>query len=303
MGRKTKAAIAATIGAAGIVALAALAAAEFRAPAYVGETMAAAADRVFVAGGTSRIGSTRGAPDEQPVFAAEVEPFWLDRSPVTVGAFAAFVERTGYRTEAERFGDAGVLDIETGAWRLVKGVNWRRPLGPDAPPALADHPVTQVSWNDAVAYCTAMDGRLPTEVEWEHAARWGQEGEVRYAFGGRLVQEGEYYANIWTGIFPVLNTGEDGFIHTSPVGHYGETPLGLTDMAGNVWEWVADWYRPYADREKSVSRAAQSEKVQRGGSFLCDPKVCHGFRVSARSRSTPDTALMHVGFRCASDAG
>ena len=256
---------------------------------------------VHVPGGTARIGSEAGMEHERPVFEATVGPFFLDRSPVTVAEFGRFVEQTGFRTEAERFGNAGVLDLTTGGWAMVDGASWRHPLGPDSAAAPADHPVTQVSWNDAVAFCRWAGKRLPTEVEWEYAARGATRDGPRYAWGADLRDAEGYRANTWTGTFPGRNTAEDGFRLTSPVGQYGETSLGLTDMGGNVWEWTGDWYRPYTDRGSPFVATAASERVQRGGSFLCHPSYCHGFRVSARSHSTPETSLFHVGFRCAQD--
>ena len=258
------------------------------------------AGMVYVPGGVTHIGAEDGLPAEQPVFEAAVEPFFMDAHPVTVAEFRRFVEATGYRTEAERLGDAGVLDAD-GEWRLVPGATWRHPRGPGAPPARGDHPVTQVSWNDAAAYARWAGKRLPTEVEWEHAARGGRDARQPYAWGARLVEHGAYRANTWQGSFPDLDTGEDGYVGTSPVGAFGATPLGLVDMGGNVWEWTADWFRPYADRDTPYVPDAGSERAQRGGSFLCNPSYCHGYRVSARSHSTPETALFHVGFRCVKD--
>lgn len=255
---------------------------------------------VFVPGGTTRIGSNTGQPNEQPTFVADVEPFYLDRHPVTVASFREFVDATGYTTQAETFGNAGVLDTEQRRWRLVEGAVWHHPMGPENPAAAPDHPVTQVSWNDAEAYCSWAGGRLPTEMEWEHAARDARNDRDRYSWGTSLAERGTYYANTWQGSFPVRNTGADGFRHTSPVGAFGETPLGLTDMGGNVWEWTASWYRPYP--HETTSREGAQERTQRGGSFLCHDSYCHGYRVSARSHSTPETSLFHVGFRCAQDA-
>lgn len=286
---------------AGVVAVfAALAAGAL--PGRAGEP-ADGREMVLVPAGETRIGSNTGLPDEAPAFSARVHAFLLDRSPVTVAAFARFVRETGRVTDAERLGGGAVMSFGTGMWRLVDGATWRRPFGPDGPQPAPDHPVTQVSWNDAHAYCAWAGKRLPTEIEWEHAARAGQPGpDAVYAFGDQLLREGDYLANVWTGLFPVINTGEDGYTTTSPVGAFGTTPLGLTDMAGNVWEWTDSWYRPYAAREAAFTPAAASERVQRGGSYLCDPKFCHGFRVSARGHATPDSAHMHVGFRCAADA-
>jgi len=267
-----------------------------------GALVTAPAGMVHIPGGRTRIGSDDGFADERPSFEADVAPFYLDVHPVTVGAFARFVEATGYRTDAERFGDAAVYDFTTGGWLLVAGANWRTPLGPNEPPAEADYPVTQVSWNDANAYARWAEKRLPTEIEWEHAARGATDDRSEYAWGDSLVMDGKYQANTWQGTFPDRNTGDDGHLATSPVGTYGVTPLGLYDMGGNVWEWTDSWFRPYADRDAPFRPTGQSEKVQRGGSFLCHPSYCHGYRVSARSHSTPETALYHTGFRLALDA-
>ena len=262
---------------------------------------AAYADMVAFDGGETQVGSMRGLASERPVMKRDVAPFKLDRSPVTVDAFRSFVADTGFTTEAETFGSAAVMQMTTGYWYLQEGATWEKPFGADGKTAPADHPVTQVSWNDANAYCAHYGKRLPTEIEWEHAARFGSEGEVAYAFGDAIVKEGTFLANVWTGVFPIINTEQDGFKFTNPVGHFGRTPAGLTDMAGNVWEWTSDWKRPYKDYDAEITVTKASEKIQRGGSFLCDANVCHGFRVSARQSSTPDSSLMHVGFRCAAD--
>ena len=264
--------------------------------------VAAPAGMVLVPGGTTRIGSEDGRPDEAPVWSARVEPFFMDVHPVTVARFRKFVDETGYVTEAERLGDAAVFDLEARQWTLVRGAAWHHPHGPGGPAAPDDHPVTQVSWNDAVAFARWEGKRLPTEAEWEHAARGGRDGRDRYAWGSSLVEGQQHRANTWQGSFPERNTGEDGHLFTSAVGAFGRTPLGLTDMGGNVWEWTADWYRPYADRNRPFTPTAASERAQRGGSFLCHESYCHGYRVSGRSHSTPESALFHVGFRLVKDA-
>jgi formylglycine-generating enzyme len=257
-------------------------------------------EMVMIPAGTSQIGSIHGQADEQPVFDAQVEGFFLDKTPVTVSAFSAFVASRDYISTAEQLGSAAVMQFGTGNWYLQQGATWKKPFGSQSVDASPDHPVTQVSWHDAVNFCAAQGKRLPSEVEWEHAARTGHEGEVSYAFGEELLKEGDYLANVWTGVFPVLNDATDGYPVTSPVGIFGVSPAGLTDMAGNVWEWTDDWYGSYAGRAGQSDSPTQGvSKVQRGGSFLCEASVCHGYRVSARSHSTPDSALMHVGFRCA----
>jgi sulfatase modifying factor 1 len=257
------------------------------------------AGMIYVPGGTTRIGSDDGPPEEGPPFEAAVSSFFIDIHPVTVAQFRAFIAATSHRTDAERFGEAGVYDVSTGEWRLQRGASWRQPLGPDGPGAPDDHPVTQVSWHDASAYARWAGKRLPTEVEWEHAARNGRDSRNRYAWGDVLVERRVHRANTWQGVFPDGNTMEDGYLYTSPVGAFGKTELGLADMGGNVWQWTSDWFGPYDSRGQAFE---SKEKVQRGGSFLCHQDFCHGYRVSARSHSTPDTALFHVGFRCVLDA-
>ena len=272
---------------------------------------------VYVPGGRTRIGvdvedlqsiaaSRPSGPRHMwgqastPSFVAEIKPFLLDEHPVTVAQFRKFVEQTGFETQAENFGDAGVLNAEAGRWTLVKGATWRRPLGPDGEEAPDDHPVTQVSWKDARAYCQWDDSRLPTEVEWEHAARDANGDDSYCPWDGACDLERRVdKANTWQGVFPTQNTFRDGYRYTSPVGVYGKNKLGLSDMAGNVWEWTASWYRPYGERDKPYQPTPQSEKVQRGGSFLCNE--CGGFYVFARSHATPETSLFQVGFRCARD--
>ena len=270
---------------------------------------------VYVPGGRTRIGVERttlqaiaaGRPpgprhmwgrESMPAFTAQVEPFFLDVHPVTVAQFRRFVDATEYETEAERFGNGGVFDLQAQRWRLVDGADWQRPRGPDAPSAPNDHPVTQVSWNDADRYCTWAGKRLPTEVEWEHAARGATNRRSYCPWDGACDPATRATkANTWQGHFPARNTATDGYRFTSPVGAFGKDSLGLTDMAGNVWEWTASWFRPYPLSASSSPPTNRSEKVQRGGSFLCNE--CGGFHVFSRSHSTPETSLFQVGFRCA----
>jgi sulfatase modifying factor 1 len=258
---------------------------------------------VAIPAALTQIGDDAAPGDERPQFTMDVPAFRMDRTPVTTAQFARFVEETGYVTDAERAGSAGVLSKGLGGWIDVEGATWRFPRGPEKPEAPDDHPVTQVSWNDATAFCKAYGLRLPSEFEWERAARLGQtpDGTV-FRAGTRASAEGKFRVNVWQGVFPVLDTGEDGFTGTSPVGAFGEAPSGLTDMAGNVWEWTSSSHLPYPAPAKETRKPAP-ERVQRGGSFLCSPDLCDGFRATARSHSTADTALMHVGFRCAGDAG
>lgn len=267
--------------------------------ALAASAAAAAPEMRRIPAGEAMIGSDRSKPDEAPAFRTRVAAFDLDRTEVTVAAFARFVQQAGFVTEAERLGSGAVMRFGTGQWTLVPGANWRQPLGPKAERAADALPVTQVSWNDATAYCAAAGKRLPSEVEYEYAAKGANRGGQSHAFGEQLEQGGRYRANVWTGVFPMINTKKDGYAATAPVGSYGEDALGLADLAGNVWEWTSDWYRPYTQRAQTLATAPASERVQRGGSFLCDPKVCYGFKASARGHATPDSSLMHVGFRCA----
>ncbi len=261
------------------------------------------ADLVLIPGGKIEVGDNASQADERPAFAYETQPLLFDRTPVTVAQFAAFVADTGYRTEAERIGTAGVFDHESDQWILVKGADWRRPQGPDKQAAEFNHPVTQVSWADADIFCRSYGARLPTEFEWERAARLGQtpDGHVFTAADPPAMADPRVL-NVWQGVFPIYDEGADGYKLTSPVGAYGAAPSGLTDMAGNVWQWTASWYGAYAGGGK-IKRHVPAQRVQRGGSFLCDGHVCQGFRVTARSGVSPDTALMHAGFRCVVEPG
>lgn len=253
---------------------------------------------VYVPGGYTQIGTTDGMDFEKPMFWVDVQPFFMDISPVTVAQFRKFIEATHYITYAERFGDGGIFDYKTQKWDLKKGVNWEYPLGKDQAKAIDNHPVTQVSWYDAQAYCKWIGKRLPTEIEWEHAARNGVNDRTKYPFGNEIVQDGKPLANTWNGTFPYENKNTDGFLYTSPVGYFGKTKLGLTDMTGNIWQWCDNWKLNYSDIALGITTTDTTEKAEKGGSFLCEPGWCHGYRVSGRSFTTPETSLMHVGFRC-----
>lgn len=252
---------------------------------------------VFIQGGTTTIGSINGLSNEQPIFDVNVPSFFMDKNLVTVEEFRKFVEEIGYITEAEKFGNAVVFDFDRGEWTLAEDATWKYPNGLEGEHAESNHPVRQVSWNDANAYLQWTGKRLPTEIEWEYAAKGGKDTKRPYAWGESLVEQGQYQANTWTGTFPVENIAEDGYLQTSPVGNFSMTELGLTDMGGNVWEWTQDWYRSYAERNRLFEPNLNSEKVLRGGSFMCHVSYCHGYRVSARSHTTPENALFHVGFR------
>ncbi|AKF08703.1 formylglycine-generating enzyme family protein [Sandaracinus amylolyticus] len=250
---------------------------------------------VAIPGGHVRVGSDDALALEAPTFVAEVAPFYLDADEVSVARFTRFVDETHHVTNAERHGDASVFDLARGTWRLEPGATWRAPLGPSAPGASPDHPVTQVSWTDADAFCRWSGARLPTEVEWEHAAR-------RASLDVRA-RDGAWRANVWQGSFPARNDVEDGFALHAPVGSFTRDALGLADLLGNVWEWTSSWLVPYPLRDDDAPfvPGPGSQRVMRGGSFLCAEDACHGHRVSARMGATPESALEHVGFRCARD--
>jgi formylglycine-generating enzyme required for sulfatase activity len=260
---------------------------------------------------------------EGPVHEVVLGPFRIDRTPVTNDRFARFVDATGYVTEAERFGDAAVFHSLVAAaegdvlgassaapwWRLVRGADWRHPAGPRSDlDGLGDHPVVQVSWNDAVAYCAWSGRRLPTEAEWEYAARGGLRA-ARYPWGDEpLGPTGDHLCNTWQGDFPTENTAADGYVATSPVASFPSNGFGLHDVAGNVWDWCADWFSPHS--HGAAVRAADggpvldprgprvgAARVMRGGSYLCHASYCHRYRVAARSFNTPDSASGNCGFR------
>ena len=256
---------------------------------------------VFVPGGTNLFGSEEGKPNERPVFEEEIDPFFMDKNLVTVAQFRQFIKATGYETDAERIGNGVVFDFKKGDWTLVDGVTWRYPNGPDEELAKDNHPVRQVSYHDAVAYLEWTGKRLPTELEWEHAAKGGRQTGQIYSWGESLFEKGTYMANTWNGRFPVSNTVTDGYLQTSPVGEFNITELGLTDMGGNVWEWTDSQYRSYADPNRPFDPQTAGDKVLRGGSFMCHDSYCHGYRVSARSHTPPDNSLFHVGFRGVKD--
>jgi formylglycine-generating enzyme len=260
------------------------------------------AGMVLVPGGFTQIGAEDGKDAEKPVFWAKIKPFFIDEHLVTVAEFRQFINATNYKTQAETIGDGGVLDERTKKWTWVKGANWQYPHGPTNEKAPDNHPVTQVSWNDAKAYAVWAKKRLPYEFEWEHAARNGTNSRDIYPFGNELITAtGKVLANTWNGTFPQQDAVTDGFHYTSPVGFYGKSPLGLSDMTGNVWEWCEDWRQSYSDVVAGQKSENPTEKVERGGSHLCEPGWCHGYRVSGRAFTTPKTSLMHVGFRCVKD--
>ena len=227
-----------------------------------------------------------------------IKPFYIDKNLVTVADYAAFTKAIGYVTEAERFGNSPVFDFKTGEWVMKNGAYYLYPFGIDQPKADPRHPVTQVSWNDAVAYAKYYKKRLPKAAEWEWAAKSGGESDAVYAWGNSMQEGNSFKANFWQGEFPDRNTKEDGFLTTSPIGYFGANPLGLYDMGGNVWQWTLDKVAPTLEESQSDT---STRIVTKGGSFLCDPEVCHGFKVNGKSSSTAETGMVHTGFRCVKD--
>jgi formylglycine-generating enzyme required for sulfatase activity len=278
---------------------------------------------VSLAAGTFSMGSQDAwaAPGdgEAPIHEVSLGPYRIDRCAVSNGDFAAFVDAVGHVTDAETFGwsymFAGLLPTGSPVtlavanapwWRQVHGACWRHPEGPQSGLAgRLDHPVVHVSWNDAHAYAVWAGKRLPTEAEWEYAARGGLEQRV-FPWGDEFMPGGEHRMNVWQGDFPDHDTGEDGWHGTAPVAAYSANGHGLSNVCGNVWEWCADWFSPVyytaSPRQDPPGPAAGAERVIRGGSYLCHASYCRRYRVAARSASTPDSSTGNQGFRCAREA-
>jgi len=305
---------------------------------------------VFIPGGTFDMGgdNEQASPDEYPKHKVEVAPFYMDITEVTNAQFKKFVDATGYITTAERKPDweelkktvppgtpkpseemlqaaslvfkqsNGPVNLNdyTQWWGWVPGASWKIPEGPNSTiTGKENYPVVHVSWDDAMAYCKWAGKRLPTEAEWEFAARGGLTNNI-YPWGNEHVTNGTPKANSWEGKFPYLNEQKDGFIKAAPVKNYPCNKYGLFDMAGNVWEWCSDWYdynyyqvlkKGTAINPKGPSKSFDPDephtpkRTLRGGSFLCNDTYCSGYRVARRMKSSPDTGLEHTGFRCVRD--
>jgi formylglycine-generating enzyme required for sulfatase activity len=274
-------------------------------------------DAVEIPGGSALVGTrSAGIPNdgETPLRRIKLKPFRIARTAVTNAQFKAFVDATGYVTEAEKFGwsfvfwaqvpeavglTQAVLDVQW--WRRVDGANWRDINGPGSRTEVwhADHPVVQVSWNDAQAYCAWAGGRLPTEAEWEHAARGGL-GDVRFPWGDAEPDDFDFTpCNIWQGQFPDRNTGRDGYLTTAPAQSFEPNGFGLYNLVGNVWEWTADPFRIPSLKKEVKLRLQQMKgyKLSKGGSFLCHASYCYRYRIAARSGTSVQSATTHHGFR------
>ena len=253
---------------------------------------------VFVEGGKFNFGSNTGLEREKPEREVIIQSFLIDKNLVTVQDFRNFINTSNYTTEAEIFGNAIVYDDSINTWQLVDGANWEYPLGKTKKNAPNNHPVTQVSWNDALEYCRFCDKTLPSEVQWEYAAsERGQKKNQLFYWGNEPIVNDKYMCNTWTSGYPNTIGFQDGFKYTTPISHFEANSLGIFDMAGNVWEWCSNWHLPY-EGNSQIFPIELEGKAQRGGSFLCNPNYCYGFRLSARSATTPESSLFHGGFRC-----
>lgn len=272
-------------------------------------------------GGTFLMGSVDGqahpADGENPVRPVRLSPFWISATSVSNDEFAAFVNSTGYTTDAERYGWSFVFRLFVAEplrssaprvsgvewWIQVEGASWNHPMGANSGP-IGTHPVVHVSWQDATAYAQWSGGRLPSEAEWEYAARGGLEQAV-YPWGNDFPQGRHAKANIFEGTFPVHNTAEDGYAGTAPVDAFEPNGFGLYNTVGNVWEWTADWFSISHRTDLSIDPSGPTSgrsKVIRGGSYLCHDSYCNRFRVSARTAASADSSTGNVGFRLARES-
>lgn len=280
-------------------------------------------DMIYIPGGNFLMGTNlkEGFPadGEGPIRNITVDPFYIDPYTVTNADFKRFIDDTGYKTEAEQFGWSFVfykmLDEEvartkqrvqnTPWWVVVEGAVWNHPTGPESTmDDIMDHPVIHVSWNDANAYCKWAGKRLPTEAEWEFAARGGLKQKI-YPWGDKLTPDGVHHCNIWQGDFPKENTMEDGYLGTAPVTSFSENGYGLYNVSGNVWEWCSDWFATNIHKRGGKNNPKGPDegtnRVMRGGSYLCHYSYCNRYRVAARTSNTPDSSTGNIGFRCAKD--
>lgn len=280
-------------------------------------------------GGTFQMGNERdyGFPSdgEDPVHEVTVSPFYIDETTVTNEQFNTFINATGYKTEAEQFGWSFVFHgllppkqlarvnhraVGSEWWCRIDGATWRNPEGPGTHIKKRwQHPVVHVTWHDALAYATWAGKRLPTEAEWEYAARGGIEFGNRFPWGDELEPGGKHRMNVWQGNFPHHNSEADGHYGTAPARAYRANGYGLSQMTGNIWEWCWDWFDPsYYAKSPAADPTGPIEnlsnrRVMRGGSFLCHESYCNRYRVDARNSNTPDSSSSNTGFRCVRDMG
>lgn len=277
----------------------------------------------FVEGGVFLMGNSKPliiADGEAPQRKVTVDSFYMDVHEVSNAEYELFVNSTGYKTEAEGFGNSFVLEslisekvkeditqaVAAAPWWLpVDGSDWRHPLGPDTGiKDIMDHPVLHVSWNDAVVYCEWAGKRLPTEAEWEYTCRAGKDDRL-FPWGNKETPKGEHRMNIWQGAFPEENSKEDGYHATCPVTALPEqNKYGVKNLIGNAWEWVSDWWEVHhtttpKDNPRGPSKGV--DKVKKGGSYMCIKEHCYRYRCGARSQNTPDSSASNLGFRCAGD--
>ncbi len=278
---------------------------------------------IYIPGGEFQMGTNINEAfwddGEGPIRKVKVNAFYMDPCVVTNAEFKSFVEDSGYKTETEQFGwsfvfysllspetQRKVTKIPNGVpwWRVVEGAYWAQPEGPDSNiEDRMDHPVIHVSWNDAVNYCNWAGKRLPTEAEWEFAARGGLE-QKRYAWGDELTPNGRDMCNIWQGTFPSCNT-KDGYEGTASAKSFPPNGYGLYNVSGNVWEWCSDWFirsiHNRGGRDNPNGPESGTTKVMKGGSYLCHESYCNRYRVAARTSNTPDSSTGNLGFRCVAD--
>lgn len=315
-------------------------------PPVIEEPAQGPAGMVWVRGGAFTMGNDEGMNDEKPEHPVELDGFWMDETEVTNAQFKAFADATGYKTIAERtpkredfidqVPDVSAIPAENlvagsicfnpkfdrstlrkvgpnwpyQVWMYQKGANWRTPEGPESSiDDRLDHPVVHVAWHDAVEYCKWAGKRLPTEAEWEYAARGGRKGET-YPWGNERNPGGKWLNNIWQGEFPEQNRNEDGFLTTAPVRYFPANAYGLYEMSGNVWEWCSDYYRPEyylnsplrnptgPEDSYDPNEPGMVKRVQRGGSFMCSDNYCIAYRNAARMKGEPTSGTFHCGFRC-----
>ncbi len=289
-------------------------------------TQGATGGMKLISGGSFLMGNERDygfpADGEGPVHEVMLAPFWMDATTVTNEQFNDFVNATGYKTESERFGwsfvfyghltpaqrERAVRLVVQGSewWCRVDGATWRYPEGPGSNIKQRwKHPAVHVSWNDALAYCAWAGKRLPTEAEWEFAARGGLPPGNRFPWGDELEPGGRHMMNVWQGVFPAQNTEADGHYGPAPAQSYRANGHGLYQMTGNVWEWCWDrfdaGYYGASPAEDPSGPAAGERRVMRGGSYLCHASYCNRYRVDARSSNTPDSAATNIGLRCVRD--